>query len=284
MYYLGCFSAIPEDDKGGRARCRSPTSRRSLSMTACARNATTLRQDLHRRGADRARGGRHQREGAGAQGPDRHVRADPARDGPVPHRAHLADAVAGPVLPRRARARGCGGRDRYRPVGSARQGAWRPRIRPAGRPDPRLRPVLLPRPAARRPGRRRAGGIDAMVATPASRWRRGGGSSDSALATAVTSEHDGVYEQSRALRWTVEAFSALREALGPEVEVCVDFHQRTTPAYAIQLARELAPMRPFFIEDPVRAENPPSSPTCASTSPCPSPPASRSPASGTGGS
>ena len=69
-------------------------------------------------------------------------------------------------------------------------------------------------------------------------------------------EHEGAYEQSRALRWTVEAFSALREALGPEIEVCVDFHQRTTPAYAIQLARELAPMRPFFIEDPVRAENP----------------------------
>ncbi len=69
-------------------------------------------------------------------------------------------------------------------------------------------------------------------------------------------ERDGLYEQSRALRWTVDAFSALRETLGPEVEICVDFHQRTTPAYAIQLARELAPMRPFFIEDPVRAENP----------------------------
>jgi galactonate dehydratase len=65
-----------------------------------------------------------------------------------------------------------------------------------------------------------------------------------------------VYEQSRALRWTVEAFAALREALGPEVEICVDLHQRTTPVYAIQLARQLAPMRPFFIEDPVRAENP----------------------------
>jgi L-alanine-DL-glutamate epimerase-like enolase superfamily enzyme len=45
----------------------------------------------------------------------------------------------------------------------------------------------------------------------------------------------------------------LRETLGPEVEICIDFHQRTTPAYAIQLARELAPMRPFIIEDPVRA-------------------------------
>ncbi len=65
----------------------------------------------------------------------------------------------------------------------------------------------------------------------------------------------GVYEQSSAMRWTVEAFGALRQALGPEVEICVDLHQRTTPAYAVQLARELEPYRPFFIEDPVRAEN-----------------------------
>lgn len=66
---------------------------------------------------------------------------------------------------------------------------------------------------------------------------------------------EGIYEQASALRWTVEAFGALRDALGPEIEICVDFHQRTTPAYAVQLAHELAPMRPFFIEDPVRAEN-----------------------------
>lgn len=65
----------------------------------------------------------------------------------------------------------------------------------------------------------------------------------------------GVFEQSQALRWTVDAFDALRSALGPEIEICVDFHQRTTPIYAVQLANELAPMRPFFIEDPVRAEN-----------------------------
>ncbi len=67
---------------------------------------------------------------------------------------------------------------------------------------------------------------------------------------------EGIYEQPAGLRWTVEAFGALRDALGPAIEICVDFHQRTTPAYAIQLATELAPMRPFFVEDPVRAENP----------------------------
>jgi galactonate dehydratase len=65
----------------------------------------------------------------------------------------------------------------------------------------------------------------------------------------------GVLEQADGLRWTVEAFGSLRDALGPEIEICVDLHQRTTPAYAVEMARQLAPMRPFFLEDPVRAEN-----------------------------
>ena len=102
----------------------------------------------------------------------------------------------------------------------------------------------------------RSGGIDRMVdyATQqvAEGWRFvrfGAGEGD-------PNEGRGVFEQSGSLRWTVAAFAALRDALGPEIEICVDFHQRTTPTYAIQLARELAPMRPFFIEDPLRAENP----------------------------
>jgi galactonate dehydratase len=68
-------------------------------------------------------------------------------------------------------------------------------------------------------------------------------------------EREGIYEQSKAMRWTVEAFAALRESLGPDIEIAVDFHQRTTPTYAIQMARELEKYRPFFIEDPLRAEN-----------------------------
>jgi galactonate dehydratase len=109
------------------------------------------------------------------------------------------------------------------------------------------------RPAGSTPGQ---GGIEAMVAYARERvaegWRfvRFGAGEGSPAVDA------GVYEQQEALRWTVEAFAALRDALGPDVEICVDFHQRTTPAYAIQLARELAPMRPFFVEDPLRAENP----------------------------
>lgn len=98
-------------------------------------------------------------------------------------------------------------------------------------------------------------GIDSMVeyakAQVADGWRfvRFG------VGEGGTQERDGIYEQSKAMRWTVDAFTALREALGPEIEICVDFHQRTTPTYAIQIARALEPLRPFFIEDPLRAEN-----------------------------
>jgi len=98
-------------------------------------------------------------------------------------------------------------------------------------------------------------GIDAMVeyakAQVADGWRfvRFG------VGEGGTQERDGIYEQAKAMRWTVDAFTALREMLGPEIEICVDFHQRTTPTYAIQIARALEPLRPFFIEDPLRAEN-----------------------------
>ncbi len=102
-----------------------------------------------------------------------------------------------------------------------------------------------------------AGGIEAMAAYAKERVAEGwefvrfgvgeGSGGDG--------EREGIYEQSRALRWTVDAFAALREAVGPEVEICVDLHQRTTPTYAIQIARAIERYRPFFIEDPARAES-----------------------------
>jgi galactonate dehydratase len=99
-------------------------------------------------------------------------------------------------------------------------------------------------------------GIDAMVAHAKAQVEGGWRFVRFGVAEGDQQERAGILEQGQALRWTVEAFAALRDALGEEVEICVDFHQRTTPAYAVQLARELSPMRPFFIEDPIRAENP----------------------------
>jgi galactonate dehydratase len=98
-------------------------------------------------------------------------------------------------------------------------------------------------------------GIDAMVELASQRVAEGWEFVRFGAGEGSSGEGAGIYEQSRAMRWTIDAFSALREALGPEIEIAVDFHQRTTPTYAVQLARGLEPMRPFFIEDPIRAEN-----------------------------
>ncbi len=98
-------------------------------------------------------------------------------------------------------------------------------------------------------------GIDSMVALAKERVAEGWQFVRYGAGEGSSGEREGIYEQAKAMQWTVDAFAALREALGPEIEICVDFHQRTTPTYAIQMARALEPMRPFFVEDPLRAEN-----------------------------
>ena len=53
----------------------------------------------------------------------------------------------------------------------------------------------------------------------------------------------------------VEHFARFREALGPEIDIGIDFHGRVSPAMAIRLASALEPLYPFFIEEPVLPEN-----------------------------
>ena len=65
-----------------------------------------------------------------------------------------------------------------------------------------------------------------------------------------------VLEPRRATRAAVGQMFALREALGDEVELLLDVHTRLDPPEAVVLCRELEPMRPFFVEDPLRAEAP----------------------------
>jgi galactonate dehydratase len=106
-----------------------------------------------------------------------------------------------------------------------------------------------------KPGDGPRSGIETMVAYAKEQVAAGWGFVRFGHAEGDQQERDGILEQSRALRWTVDAFGSLRDALGPDIEICVDVHQRATPAFAVQLARELVPFRPFFVEDPVRAEN-----------------------------
>jgi galactonate dehydratase len=52
----------------------------------------------------------------------------------------------------------------------------------------------------------------------------------------------------------LERVARVREALGDEVEIIVDVHTRLDPPDALLLCRELEDCRPFFVEDPLRAE------------------------------
>jgi galactonate dehydratase len=53
----------------------------------------------------------------------------------------------------------------------------------------------------------------------------------------------------------VEKIAALREAVGKEIDIGVDFHGRLSPANAIRLARKFEPYYPMFIEEPCLPEN-----------------------------
>jgi galactonate dehydratase len=63
-------------------------------------------------------------------------------------------------------------------------------------------------------------------------------------------------EPGAAIRRGIREWRAMREALGEDVELCYDLHTRLSPADAILFCREVAPFRPFFIEDPIRSESP----------------------------
>lgn len=49
----------------------------------------------------------------------------------------------------------------------------------------------------------------------------------------------------------VKRVQAYRDALGDDVDICVEIHRQLTPTEAIVLGRALEPLRPFFYEDPI---------------------------------
>ena len=71
------------------------------------------------------------------------------------------------------------------------------------------------------------------------------------------------------LRQAERLMAAIREAVGPEVDIMVDLHGRTTPEMAIQYAAVLAPYRPLFLEEPCLPENVDTLVTIARSTPIP---------------
>ena len=66
----------------------------------------------------------------------------------------------------------------------------------------------------------------------------------------------GVLAPTEAVRLAVEQMTEVRRAVGDDIELCLDVHTRLGTAPAIDLCNRLEALRPFFVEDPLRSENP----------------------------
>ncbi|MCS7206345.1 MAG: mandelate racemase/muconate lactonizing enzyme family protein [Dehalococcoidia bacterium] len=53
----------------------------------------------------------------------------------------------------------------------------------------------------------------------------------------------------------VETVRAVREAVGPQVDLLIEVHRRLAPMHAIRVARRLEEFQPFWYEEPVDSEN-----------------------------
>jgi len=65
-----------------------------------------------------------------------------------------------------------------------------------------------------------------------------------------------ILEPRQAVRTAIRQFEAVRQAVGEEIEICFDVHTRLDLPEAVWLCREVERFAPFFIEDPLRSENP----------------------------
>jgi galactonate dehydratase len=66
----------------------------------------------------------------------------------------------------------------------------------------------------------------------------------------------GFYELSREEKIrSISLTEAVREAVGPEVELLIEMHGRFNPATAIEIARLLEPYEPSWVEEPVPPDN-----------------------------
>lgn len=81
----------------------------------------------------------------------------------------------------------------------------------------------------------RKGGYKAFKGGPGGKWR--------------------AHEPPALIDQFVESAYLMREWVGPDVELCFDFHGKMTPGLAIEVCNELKGMRPMFVEEPVPQEN-----------------------------
>jgi galactonate dehydratase len=65
----------------------------------------------------------------------------------------------------------------------------------------------------------------------------------------------GVVASQKDIELAADAFAALRQAGGKDVDIGIDFHGATSPQNAKLLIKALEPYQPLFIEEPVQCQN-----------------------------
>ncbi len=65
-----------------------------------------------------------------------------------------------------------------------------------------------------------------------------------------------VLEGPKVVKQAEALLRAVREAVGDDIDIGLDFHGRVSPQMAIQFARAFEPYHPLFIEEPVQSEVP----------------------------
>ena len=66
---------------------------------------------------------------------------------------------------------------------------------------------------------------------------------------------EAVLEPVESMRLAVEQMGRVREAVGPDIQICFDVHTRLDTAHVTAMCKDLEPFKPFFMEDPLRSEN-----------------------------
>lgn len=66
----------------------------------------------------------------------------------------------------------------------------------------------------------------------------------------------GLYEMERSEKTrSISLIEAIRDSVGPDVEILIEMHGRFSPATAIELSRDLEPFKPSWVEEPVPPDN-----------------------------
>ncbi len=65
-----------------------------------------------------------------------------------------------------------------------------------------------------------------------------------------------IFEPRSGVTATIETTAAIRDHVGPDIELCIDAHTRLDPIDAVRLCNGVEPFNVFFVEDPVRSERP----------------------------